>query len=443
MPSWLTTTITALAPLLKAGRVSPVEITQAALDRIAAENPRLNAFLTVTGASALEQARQAEAEIRKGKYRGPLHGVPISVKDLFYTRGVRTTAGSKILSDFIPRSDAVAVRMLRTAGAVLLGKTALHEWAYGVTNNNPHFGPTRNPHNPACVPGGSSGGSAVAVSTGMGYASLGTDTGGSIRIPASLCGVTGLKPTFGLVSTRGVIPLGATLDHVGPLTRSVEDAALLLEALTGKRVKEFREGVRGLRIGVPEKFFFERIHADVEKAVRNALAQLQACGARLVNVHVNGAHEANEAGRTILLVEALKPHRRYRAKRTEYGLDVRGNLERGEKVQRAELREAQRVRARFSRELNHIFARVDVLITPTTPVTAPRIGATTIEIAGHPEDLRPCMTRLVRCFNLAGLPAMSVPCGRDPAGLPIGMQIAAKKKDEATVLRAGLAWERA
>ncbi len=432
----LDSTISALAPLLKSGHVSPVEVAKAALARIAAENPRLNAFLTVTAESALADARRAEIEISKGKYRGPLHGVPISVKDLFHVRGVPTTAGSKILR-VTPRSDSAAVARMRAAGAVLLGKTALHEWAYGVTNNNPHFGPTRNPHDVSRIPGGSSGGSAVAVATGMGFASLGTDTGGSIRIPASLCGITGLKPTFGRVSTQGVIPLGASLDHVGPLVRSVEDAAILFEALTGKRVKDFRQGSRGLRIGVPEYFFFENIHADVERAVRAALAELESCGARLVKVRINGAAEANVASRTILLVEALKPHRRYRARRSEYGADVRGNLETGERVSKKELRDARGVRTRFARELAGVFERIDVLITPTTPVTAPKIGATTIEIDGHSEELRPGMTRLVRCFNMAGLPAISVPCGRDSVGLPIGMQIVGKRNAEVTVLRAG------
>lgn len=433
--------ITQLAPLLREGRLSPVEVTEAALARIRSENQRLNAFITVMEESALEAARRAEQEIRRGRYRGLLHGVPVSVKDIFWTRGVHTTAGSKILAGFVPRSDAVAVRRLRAAGAVLLGKTALHEFAYGVTNDNPHYGPTRNPHDPSRIPGGSSGGSAVAVAAQMGFASLGTDTGGSIRIPASLCGVVGLKPTFGLVSVRGVIPLGATLDHVGPLARSVEDAALLLEVISGKRVKEFRGGVTGLRIGVAEEYFFERIEPEVARAVRHALARLGGLGARLVRAIVPSAEDATLASRKILLAEAAVYHRRWRARRAEYGEDVKRLVEMGETLPAKELAWAQKVRAQFRRGLARLFQRVDVLVTPTTPATAALIGESTIEIGGETEDVRLAMTRLVRVFNLAGVPALSVPCGRDSGGLPIGLQIVGRRREEATVLRVGLAWE--
>ncbi len=438
-------TITELAPLLKQGRVSPVEVTRAALERIAAENPRLNAFLTVLEESALREARRAEEEIRRGRYRGPLHGVPLSVKDLFSTRGVRTTAGSRILADFVPRADAKAVRRLRAAGAVLLGKTALHEFAYGITNNNPHYGPTRNPHDPSRIPGGSSGGSAVAVAAGMGFASLGTDTGGSIRIPAALCGVVGLKPSFGRVSLHGVVPLGRSLDHVGPLARSVEDAALVLEAIAETKPRGWRQigaGARGLRLGVPENYFFERIKEDVERAVRDALARLEGSGARLVRVKVPNAREATLASRKILLAEAAAYHRRWRARRAEYGEDVRRLLEMGEALPARELAWARKVRAQFSRDLAPLFGRVDVLVTPTTPATATLIGQDTIEIGGQSEDARLSMTRLVRAFNMAGVPAMSVPCGRDRQNLPVGMQIVGKRGDEAVVLRVGLAWEK-
>ncbi len=449
MTKWLNVSISQLAPLLRERRISPVELARDSLARIHAENPRLNAFLTVMEESAMKEARRAEQEIGRGRYRGPLHGIPVSVKDLFYTRGVPTTAGSKILAGFVPRSDAAAVRRLRAAGAVLLGKTALHEFAYGVTNENAHFGPTRNPHDPSRIPGGSSGGSAVAVATGMGFASLGTDTGGSIRIPASLCGVVGLKPTFELSSRRGVVPLGATLDHVGPLARSVEDLALVLDAIMDRSPRGWRrreaqllEGVRGLRIGVSEKYFFERIQPEVEQAVRQALGRFEGWGAHLHNVHVPDAEAATLASRNILLAEAAAYHRRYRARRQEYGQEVRRLIEAGEALAPAELIEARRVRARFTRELDRLFERVDVLITPTTPATATLIGQRQIEIEGVSEDTRLAMTRLLRAFNMAGVPALSVPCGRDHHGLPIGMQIVGRRLAEVMVLRVGIAWER-
>jgi len=434
-------TITEAAPLIRARRLSPVDLTEAALAAIEKDNWRLKAFLTVTAESAREAAHRATEEIRRGRYRGPLHGIPISLKDLFWTRGVRTTAGSRILRDFVPRADAPVVVRLKNAGAVILGKTALHEWAYGVTNNNPHFGPTRNPHDPERIPGGSSGGSAVAVATGMGFASIGTDTGGSVRIPASLCGVVGLKPTFGLIPVRGVIPLAPSFDHVGPLARSVEDAALLFEVLSGKHIGDFSKGVRGLRIGIPEKFFYDCLNPEVEGAVREALRRLEARGARLKTVEVPLVGELIPAAITVQLREAVRSHRPYRDRRREYGDAVRVLLERGETVKASEETAARRVCTRFSRELAALFRQVDVLLTPTTPATAPLIGQEIIEIAGQPEDIRPCLTRLVRPFNVAGVPALSLPCGRDRRGLPIGLQVAGPKRGEALVLRAGLASE--
>lgn len=435
-------TITEAAPLIRAGRLSPVDLATAALAAIEKDNRRLNVFLTVTAEAAQEAARRAELEIRRGQYRGPLHGIPISLKDLFWTRGVRTTAGSRILRDYVPRADAPVVARLKNAGAVIIGKTALHEWAYGVTNNNPHFGPTRNPHDPERIPGGSSGGSAVAVATGMGFASIGSDTGGSVRIPASLCGVVGLKPTFGLVPVRGVVPLAPSFDHVGPLTRSVEDAAILFEVLSGKRLGDFQRDVRGLRVGIPEKFFYDRLEPDVEAAVREALRLLEARGAKLKTLEVPLVSELIPAAITVQLREAVRSHRRYRDRRSEYGDAVRVLLERGETVKASEERAARRVCSRFTRELAALLRQIDVLVTPTTPATAPRIGQETVEIAGQPEDIRPCLTRLVRPFNVAGVPAISVPCGCDRRSLPIGSQIAGPRRGEALVLRTALAVER-
>jgi aspartyl-tRNA(Asn)/glutamyl-tRNA(Gln) amidotransferase subunit A len=432
-------TITEAAPLIRAGKLSPAELLEESLAAIEKDNRRLNVFLTVTAESARDDARRAEQEIRRGRYRGPLHGIPISLKDLIWTRGVRTTGGSRILKDFVPHADAPVVKRLKDAGAVILGKTALHEWAYGVTNNNPHYGPTRNPHDPQRIPGGSSGGSAVAVATGMGLASIGSDTGGSVRIPAALCGVAGLKPTFGAIPVRGVIPLAPSFDHVGPLTRSVADAALVFEALSGRRLGRVS---RTLRIGVPEKFFYDRLQPEVAAAVREALRRLERQGARLQRVEVPLVREMIPAALTVQLREAVRSHRRYRGRRREYGDAVRTLLERGESVTAAEERAARRVCAQFTRALAALFRRVDVLITPTLPATAPLIGQETIEIGGQPEDIRPCLTRLVRPFNVAGVPALSLPCGRDRRGLPIGLQVIGARRGEAAVLATGTAVER-
>ena len=405
-------------------------LTESALAAIHKDNPRLNAFITVL-----------EDSVKQRKKSGPLSGVPISLKDLIYTKGIRTTAGSKILANFLPTKDAEVVRRLRAAGAVIIGKTNLHEWAYGVTSNNPHYGPVRNPHDPTRIPGGSSGGSAVAVAAGMGLASIGTDTGGSIRIPASLCGVVGLKPTYGAVSLDGVIPLSATMDHVGPLANSVQMAATVFEVISGHKLKPFGQGVRGLRVGVPEAFFFEQLQPEVERAVRESVERLGTLGAKIKTIRVPLAAEANEAGRTILLGEASETHRKYKARRAEYGDAVRALLERGETIPPAELLAAQRVRTQFTRELTKLWESVDVMITPSTPITAPLIGQESVSIGDHQEEVRACLTRFARVFNMTGVPALSLPCGRDNRGLPIGLQIVAAKGGEFTVLRAALPLE--
>jgi aspartyl-tRNA(Asn)/glutamyl-tRNA(Gln) amidotransferase subunit A len=399
-----------------------------ALSRIYRHNVRLNAFLTVI-------AGCDERPVNGG----PLSGVPISLKDLIYTRGLRTTGGSKHLANFIPKRDAEIVRRLRAAGAVILGKNTLHEWAFGVTSNNEHYGAVHNPYDTSRIPGGSSGGSAVAVAMGMGEASIGTDTGGSIRIPASLCGVVGLKPTYGAVSLDGVIPLSSTMDHVGPLARSVTMAARVFEAISGRKLKPFDQGVRGMKIGVPDVFFFEQVQADVAARVRESIAKLAVLGARIRKIKVPLAAEANAAGRTILLVEALETHRRYRNRRAEYGEAVRKLLELAESVTPGEYREAKRVRLQFTRELTRLWGKVDALITPATPATAPRIGQETID----GEDTRACLTRFARVFNMTGVPAISIPCGKDQQGLPVGLQIVAAKRAESTVLRIALALEAA
>jgi len=449
-------TIAEVSALLRGRKVSPVELAKEALDRIAQLNPRLNAFLTVTDELALEQARTAESEIAAGNYRGPLHGIPVAVKDLFFTRGVRTTAGSKIFADFVPDFDSTVVAKLREAGAVLVGKTALHELAYGVTNDNPHYGPTRNPWNPAHTPGGSSGGSGAAVATGMAFAAMGTDTGGSIRIPASFCGVAGLKPTFGRVSVHGVFPLGYTLDHMGPLARTVEDVALVYDAIAGYdfqddfsvdcpvREVRFRKKLNGIRVGIIEDYFFDHVHPEVEREVREALRVLTNLGAQAMPVELPAMADLTEASRVTLLAEAYVLHKKNLEDHpNDFGKDVKLLVERGRDANAPDYIAAQLARYKFRRRLEQLFQQVDVLVTPTTPLTAFPIGVTKLTLAGREEDARGASTRFTRCFNATGHPSLSLCCGFDGEGLPVGLQIVGKLWDEATVLQVGYAYEQA
>ncbi len=447
-----------LAGLLRDRKLSPVELAKATLLRIEKQNPVLNAYLAVFADEALREAREAEREIVAGRYRGVLHGIPVSVKDLFYTRGVRTTAGSRLYADFLPEYDATVVERLRAAGAIIVGKTNLHELAYGITNNNPHFGPVRNPWRTSQIPGGSSGGSGAAVAASLCAASLGSDTGGSIRIPASFCGVVGLKPTFGRVSRWGVVPLAWSLDHVGPLARSVWDAAAVYTAIAGPDSRDeqcavsavgdclrgLRGGLKDLTLGVPDDYFFDHLSLDVEKALKVALHTLEERGATLEQVHLPRMKDATALARVILLAEASALHQRNLRRRGEdIGADVRALLEQGEFVLATDYINAQRARRKLCAALGSVFRKVRALVMPTTPVTAPGIGESTINVDGVQEDARLASTRLVRAWNLTGLPVLSVPCGFDHRGLPIGLQIVGKAFDEAMLLRIGHAYEQA
>jgi aspartyl-tRNA(Asn)/glutamyl-tRNA(Gln) amidotransferase subunit A len=451
-------TINAAAAQMRAGKLSPAELAKETFQRIRRSQPVLNTYITVLEEAALAQAREAEREISSGRYRGPLYGIPYAAKDLFFTRGVTTTVGSKIFLDFQPDYDAAVIERLREAGAILVAKAGLHEFAYGITNNNPHFGPVRNPWDHARIPGGSSGGSTAALAAGLCLFSLGSDTGGSVRIPASYCGVVGLKPTFGRISRYGVFPLGHTLDHVGPFALSVADAALLLEALAGPdprddssaavpppRVELPREpSLQGVRIGVPSNYYFDGVEPDVEKAVRAAIQVLGELGAELREVTVAGVEECTVLSRLILLPEATAVHRsRLRSRRAEIGADVLALLDQGQFVTAADYLDAQRLRREFMGTLRRLFQQVDAVVTPATPNTAPPIGTASVKLGGREEDVRLAATRLVRALNVAGVPALSVPCGFDSGGLPIGLQIFGRAFDEAGVLRVGHAYEQA
>ncbi len=438
--------------LLRQGSVSPLELTTDCLARIEKLNPRLNAFITMTADSALAQARQAEAEIRRGDWRGALHGVPLALKDLIDTAGVRTTAASSLFKDRIPTEDAEIVRVLKEAGAVLLGKQNLHEFAYGGSSMVSYFGEARNAWNAAHISGGSSGGSATAVAARLGYGAIGTDTAGSIREPAALCGVVGLKPTYGRVSARGVIPLSISLDHVGPIARTAADAAVILQVIAGFDAKDkasvdvpvedyvaaLGKNLKPLRIGVPRKFFFEDLDADVGSATNHALSGLATMGAELREIEL-----PVPTNRTLQSAESYAFHAEFVARSPElYQPETLRRIRSGENVSQETLLECRRELERARRDIAATFAAVDLVVTPTTPIPAPSIA----ELKQNPDLLRPrelLLLRNTRPINVWGLPAISIPCGFTPAGLPIGLQIIGPHWGEAKVLQLAQAYEQA
>jgi aspartyl-tRNA(Asn)/glutamyl-tRNA(Gln) amidotransferase subunit A len=431
-----------IGKLFRKRGLSPVELTKLMLARIERLNPQLNAYITVTAEVALSQAKKAETELfrprgRQGnRDRGYLHGIPISLKDNINTAAIRTTAGSRILKDSIPKEDAVVVAQLKQAGVVILGKTNMHEFAYGVTSNNPHYGPVRNPWNLDRIPGGSSGGSAAAVAAGLCYGSIGTDTGGSIRIPASLCGVVGLKPSFGRVSVKDVIPLSPHLDCVGPLARTAADAARLLDPIfvRGKGEANLESALkpsrlrRRFRLGLPKSFFSDVISSEVESTFEQALGLLRRSGSNLKEVSIPLLFETEEAGNLIAWAEATHYHQQagwFPARAGEYGEDVRARLELGAKVSATAYLEAMELRYSFRERFHAAMstANVDALVVPTAPISAPLIGEETTTVSGTSHPTRSLLLRLNRPANLAGLPAISVPCGFTPEGLPVGLQL--------------------
>jgi aspartyl-tRNA(Asn)/glutamyl-tRNA(Gln) amidotransferase subunit A len=447
-------TIDEARDLLRRRRLSPVELTHAFLNRIEAVDHKTHAFVTVTAEAALEQARVAEAEIAHGKYRGPLHGIPIALKDLYNTRGVRTTAHSRVLADNVPLEDATAVARLRRAGAVILGKLAMHEFALGgQPDPRALFPPARNPWDLSRIPGGSSSGSGVAVAAGLCMGALGSDTGGSIRRPASHCGIVGLKPTYGRVSRYGVYPLAWSLDHCGPMTRTVEDTALMLQAIAGADPQDptasaapvpdyraaLRAGIQGLRIGVPRHYYFTNepdVDPQVLAAVDQALDTLRGLGCEVRDVEVPSLADASPAGSIIMTSEAYAYHEKdLRERPDDYGPTRRQFLI-GGLLTAADYIQAQRVRGILREEFAAVLRDVDVLVTPSFPMTAPPFEG--VDPAASSRGFR-----YLTPFNLTGLPALSVPCGFTAAGLPIGMQVVARPFAEETVLRLGYAYQQA
>jgi aspartyl-tRNA(Asn)/glutamyl-tRNA(Gln) amidotransferase subunit A len=430
------------------------------LARIEKLNPQLNAYITVTAEFALAQAKKVEAELfaprgRKGhRDRGPLHGVPISLKDNIYTAGVRTTAGSKILKDFIPQHDAEVVVRLKEAGAVILGKTNMHEFAYGVTSNNPHYGPVRNPWDLERIPGGSSGGSAAAVAAGLCFGSIGTDTGGSIRIPAALCGIVGFKPTIRQVDRTGVVPLSLSLDCVGPLARTTQDVAILLDPLLLRlkephlrSLKKSRASSHRFTVGLPREFFFEVVSESVRNVFEAALHSLRKQEVAIKELSIPLMNETEDAGNQIAWAEATRYHQQsgwFPARSAEYGEDVRTRLEKGTKVAATAYLEAQEIQKKFIQQFHQAIneAGVDALVVPTTPITAPLIGEETTPIEQKNHPTRALLLRLNRPANLGGLPAISIPCGITSEGLHVGLQLIGGATDEHLLLHIARIFER-
>ena len=445
-------TILELGELLRKGAASPLELTRDCLARIESLNPALNAFITVSADAALKQAQQAEIEIQHGQWRGPLHGVPIGLKDVIDTAGVRTTAASALFKDRVPAQDAEVVRRLREAGAVLLGKQNLHEFAYGGSSMVSYFGEVHNPWNLDHIAGGSSGGSAAAVAAGLGYAAIGTDTAGSVREPAAPCGIVGLKPTYGRVSLRGVIPLSWSLDHVGPLTATAADAAVLLQVLAGydeddttsvdapvdDYLAQMREPTTSLRVGVPRSFFYEDLDREIASAVSEALAVLGTMVAEIRDIELTV-----NTDRTLQTAESYAYHAENVAKTPDlYQPETLRRIRAGANVSAADYIQRRRELQEARRHIRSVFKMVDVLVTPTTPIPPPTIR----ELKDNPENLRPreiLLLRNTRPVNVWGLPAISVPCGFTDAGLPIGLQIIGPHWGEGAVLRLAHAYEQA
>jgi aspartyl-tRNA(Asn)/glutamyl-tRNA(Gln) amidotransferase subunit A len=457
MSDVLELTLAEAARLVRERKLSPVELVEASLARIRQHDGVLRSFITVFEEQAMQVARAAELLSGAGHELGPLQGIPIALKDNVAVRGTRTTAGSKVLADWLPESDATVATRLRQAGAVFIGKTNMHEFAWGGTSANPHYGAVRNPWDTTRFPAGSSGGSAVAVAARFCFGAIGTDTGGSIRLPSAVNGIVGLRPTYGRVSNHGVVPLAWSMDTVGPMTRTVEDCALMFGAIAGfdakdagsaqratdDCLKDMAGGCRHLRIGVVPGYFFEHLQAPVHDAVEEALATFVDMGAQLVDVDIRNIHGNISAQLTIESAEPSTYHQRnLRERPQDYGDDVRTLLEAGELLLATQYLQAQRYRALLRAEFLEAFRNVDVFVCPSLPFAATRLGETTVEIVpGQPEDMLSAIMQFTGVASLTGLPSLNVPCGFDPDGLPIGMQLIGRPFAEATLLRAGHAFQ--
>lgn len=445
-----------IAGLIRNQEVSPVEVTNSLLEHIKSLDGQINSYISVTEEQALTEAKKAETEIVNGNYRGVFHGIPLAVKDILYVENEVTTMASKIHSDFVPPQDATVIAHLRAAGAVLTGKLNMHEYAWGIDSNNRHFGAVHNPWNTDKIPGGSSGGSGAAVAADLSFASLGTDTAGSIRIPSAACGIVGLKPTHGRVSKFGCYPLAWTLDHIGPMTKTVADAAAMLQVIAGFDSQDptaintptsdytgaLTGNVKGLVIGVNEDYFFNKVDSEVERLIRVQIDNLVDQGAQLKTVKIPALRYAEWAEYATSLSEASTIHHQDLVNRPDdFGADIRFLFELGELFSSVDYLQAQQVRRQLKREFNEALNEVDAIIAPTLPVMAPTIGDSKADLNGQKVDLVDNFIRFTGPSNLTGLPALSVPAGLNN-GLPVGLQVIGRAFEEGTVLNIGQAVER-
>ena len=447
-----------LSKLVQNKEISPVEIIEAHLTRIDATEPVLNSFITLLADEARGAALQAEKDIQAGRYKGPLHGIPVALKDLYNTGGVRTTSGSRIFDNFIPTEDCTVAAKFQQAGAILVGKLNMHPFAYGPTGENLDYGHMHNPWNPDMVTGGSSGGSGSAAAAGQCTITTGSDTGGSIRIPAALCGIVGLKPTYGLVSRHGLTALSWSLDHPGPMTRTVEDAAITMNVIAGHDPKDVASAkvdipdytsaltgdIKGLRIGIVKEYFETPLDPQVRKAVMDAIGLLESMGAEVKEVSYPMFNQSQAISSTVLMSEATAYHRDLLEKDGHQIYEpVRQRLEAGLFISAAEYLRAQQARTIFDNQGRRLLDDVDLLAGPTEPVTAPRIMASKVMAGEQEVGVVGALTQYTRPYNINGFPAISVPCGFSDENMPIGLQLAGKPFDELTVLRAAHAYERA
>ena len=449
-------TVADLGRDIQGKRVSPVEVTRAFLERTESLEPKLNAFITCMPELALAAAKKAEAEIQRGVYRGPLHGIPFAVKDLFWTKGVRTTSGSPIHRDFMPPHDSMAVARLAEAGAILTGKTNMVEFAFGTVEHNDAFGSPHNPWKLDATPGGSSSGSGVAVAAGEIPLALGTDTAGSIRIPCAFCGLSGLKPTYGTISRYGVTPLSWSLDHVGPMARTIEDVAIAMNILAGHDSRDpfsvrygpedytrgLNDGIQGLRVAIPKDYVREFIDAEVEATFHLAVDKLQDLGCSIDEVSIPELGWSWMVGQAITMAEAASYHVDHiNGRGTEMQPLIRKRIEAGYFISAKDYLQAQRVRSLLGKKLEEVFERYSLLILPTVPVTPPALGQMTITLGDTTLPVGESTIRLTRPFNLNGLPAASIPCGRSSEGTPSGLQLVGRPFNDALVLGAAHAYQ--
>ena len=452
-------TISEIAPMIQARAVSPVELTEAALAEAERRQPTLNSFITIMREQAMAQAEQAEDELSRGEYRGPLHGIPIGIKDNIATGGIKTTLGTKVLRDHVPDEDAEVVRRVKEAGGIILGKENLEEFAAGATSNNPHYGAVHNPWGLDHIPGGSSGGGGANVAAGVTFASLGTDLGGSVRLPGAFCGVVGLKQTFGRVSQRGLLVTSFNGDHIGPMTRSVRDSALVLQAIAGHDpldpstvpvpVDDYAlmidRGIQGLTMGIPSNHYFDLLDPEVEEAVRRAIAALEELGIESREVSLPSMQYSG-ALRFSAMADSVVTHEPYIASsREDYGPDTLYRTLAGQFVLGRDYSKAMKVQRIIKDEQARVLQDVDFLVTPTTPMPAPRIDAATITVEGKAQKVRGPgsghVSRNTSPQNATGFPAITVPCGFSELGLPIGLQFIARPWEEGNMFRIAHAYE--